>query len=228
MRKWEFLAAFLAVATLVGVPAGVFAYEAYRESQLPPGLTPHRAPALFVPQGDVAAGRQVFAAKCTACHGADAHGGVGPDLHRVANGGATFLYAFILDPKTVNTQASMPHVALSEKEVVSVVAFLRALPALPAEAIAVPLPTAVTRTAPALDPVQIVAWGQALFVNKTCAACHGPNAAGTAIAPALGGLSADKMRAQVRQPRDKMPAFSTAQLSDEELNAIIQYLVSLK
>ncbi len=291
MRKWEFLAVLLTVATLVGVPAGVFAYEAYRESQQPPGLAPHRAPNLLIPAGDVAAGRQVFADNCTVCHGPDARGGVGPDLRNVARGGSTFLYAFVLDPKMANNKATMPRVPLSEKEIADVVAFLIALPALPpeavatpelaaepttapaqdtvvtidtsqstaapttvpardtaeaitvpqsttaptvapprdtAEAITAPRPTAARAQAPAPDTAQIVAQGKALFANKKCVVCHGEDGEGTAMAPALRSLTAATIRAQVRQPKEKMPPFSSVQLSDEELEAIVQYLGSLK
>ena len=47
--------------------------------------------------------------------------------------------------------------------------------------------------------------GQELFVSKGCAACHGQNAEGSAIAPALPGHSKQMVKRQVRTPRFQMP-----------------------
>lgn len=67
-----------------------------------------------------------------------------------------------------------------------------------------------------------------LFVAKGCAACHGQNGEGSAIAPALAGHSEAQVVRQVRSPRFQMPAFSEEQVSDEELDAIAHYIVNLE
>ncbi len=66
------------------------------------------------------------------------------------------------------------------------------------------------------------------FVAKGCAACHGQNGEGSAIAPALPGHSEAQVKRQVRSPRFQMPAFSEEQVSDEELDAIAHYIANLE
>ncbi len=70
--------------------------------------------------------------------------------------------------------------------------------------------------------------GHDLFVAKGCSACHGQDAEGTTIAPALAGHTEQMVRRQVRTPRFKMPAFSVTQVSDDELEAIVQYIATLE
>ena len=70
--------------------------------------------------------------------------------------------------------------------------------------------------------------GHDLMIAKGCAACHGQNGEGSAIAPALAGHTEAQVERQVRSPRFQMPAFSEEQVSDEELDAIIHYIASLE
>ena len=70
--------------------------------------------------------------------------------------------------------------------------------------------------------------GHDLMIAKGCAACHGQNGEGSAIAPALAGHSEAQVVRQVRSPRFQMPAFSEEQVSDEELDAIAFYITSLE
>ncbi len=69
--------------------------------------------------------------------------------------------------------------------------------------------------------------GRDLFISKGCAACHGQNAEGSSIAPALPGHTEEMVKRQVRNPRLQMPAFSESQVSDDELEAIAHYVSSL-
>jgi mono/diheme cytochrome c family protein len=68
--------------------------------------------------------------------------------------------------------------------------------------------------------------GAAQFQGYGCAACHGPNGQGAALAPSIAGpgLAAESFRAAVRRPRGAMPAFTAAALSDETLESIRGYL----
>ena len=66
-----------------------------------------------------------------------------------------------------------------------------------------------------------------MFAAKGCAACHGQNAEGSPIAPALPGHSEEMVIRQVRNPRFQMPAFSESQITDDELDAIAGYIVGL-
>ena len=77
-------------------------------------------------------------------------------------------------------------------------------------------------------PVGEAAEGRTLFIARGCAGCHGVNAEGSAIAPALAGHSEAAVTRQVRTPRFQMPAFSEAQISDEELGEIAHYIAGLE
>ena len=70
--------------------------------------------------------------------------------------------------------------------------------------------------------------GHTLFLAKGCGSCHGENAEGSTIAPALAGHTETQVRRQVRNPRFKMPAFTPEQISDDELEAIARYITGLE
>ena len=70
--------------------------------------------------------------------------------------------------------------------------------------------------------------GHALFLATGCASCHGENAEGSTIAPALAGHSETQVRRQVRNPRFKMPAFTPEQISDNELKAVAHFITGLE
>lgn len=235
MRKWELLAIVVALAAVVGTPLAAFGYQAYRESQSGSEGAPVRAASILPPPGNAVAGRQVFLDNCAVCHGQDARGVVGPDLHGVTTSGATFLYAFVANPETVNNRATMPRVPLSRQEIADAVAYLMTLPTGP-EVAQVEAPAAGVE-GPAqreIGPDENQAdapgaeEGKSLYQSKGCVACHGPEAQGTPnLAPSLVGKTAEAIRTQVRTPKEKMPPFGPAQLSDVELEAIIRYIESL-
>ena len=78
------------------------------------------------------------------------------------------------------------------------------------------------------EPVHEAAEGRDLFISKGCGGCHGQDAEGTTIAPALAGHTGQMVRRQVRTPRFKMPAFSATQVSDDELDTIVRYIATLE
>lgn len=80
-----------------------------------------------------------------------------------------------------------------------------------------------TPTAPP-DPLEA---GEQLFRTAGCAVCHGQDALGTGAGPALPGHTEDQVLRQVRSPVGRMPAFSASQVSDEELDLIADYIISL-
>lgn len=90
-----------------------------------------------------------------------------------------------------------------------------------------PLPTATEANADH-DARSEATIGRDLMLTKGCAACHGQDGEGSAIAPALAGHSEAQVKRQVRSPRFQMPAFSEEQVSDEELEAIAFYITSLE
>ena len=70
--------------------------------------------------------------------------------------------------------------------------------------------------------------GRQLYITKGCSGCHGLQAEGSDIAPALPGHSADQVRRQVRNPQRSMPAFGPDQVSDEALDLLVSYIDSLE
>lgn len=96
-----------------------------------------------------------------------------------------------------------------------------------------PTPTATPTKAPTATPragalSPEAEQGKALFTSKGCAGCHGPNAEGSGVGPNLAGKTEAQVKKQVRTPTGAMPAFTTAQVSDEELNKIAAFITSLK
>ncbi len=91
--------------------------------------------------------------------------------------------------------------------------------------VSTPEPTPTSATSLILVPE---VHGSQLFVEKGCAACHGQNGEGSAIAPALPGHTAEQVKRQVRNPIGAMPRFGPAQISDEELEELIEFITELK
>ena len=92
------------------------------------------------------------------------------------------------------------------------------------------VPTPEPSPSPASKPSSTAApdiHGPQLFVEKGCAACHGQNAEGSAIAPALPGHTAEQVRRQVRNPIGAMPRFGPEQISDGELKDLIEFVTEL-
>ncbi|MEX2464889.1 MAG: cytochrome c [Gaiellaceae bacterium] len=67
-----------------------------------------------------------------------------------------------------------------------------------------------------------------VYLAAGCASCHGENAEGTDVAPALAGHAPEQVRQQVRSPLAQMPAYSMEQLSDTDLEAIAEYIAGLE
>ncbi len=90
---------------------------------------------------------------------------------------------------------------------------------------ATPPPTAAAgpTTSPGTMPV-----GQVLFVEQGCAGCHGEDGRGiSGGAPPVVGESPEEIVAQVRNPRDRMPAYPPERLSDADLAEIVAYIQAL-
>lgn len=73
-----------------------------------------------------------------------------------------------------------------------------------------------------------VARGRQLWETKLCKNCHGANGEGLYAAPRAGdGKSLADWIAQVRTPRSAMPAFSDAQVSDQDIADMYTYMQTL-
>ncbi len=92
----------------------------------------------------------------------------------------------------------------------------------------VPPPTPAPAPAPTPTPVDHVVAGRQLFVDKGCAVCHGQNAEGTDIAPALQGHNEEQIKRQVRSSLGSMPRSGPELISDDELEMIADYIGSLE
>ena len=70
--------------------------------------------------------------------------------------------------------------------------------------------------------------GRALFMQKGCIGCHGPEARG-GFGPALAStpLQFEEVLHQLRHPRMRMPTFPEAMVSNMEARAIYDYVQSL-
>jgi mono/diheme cytochrome c family protein len=77
------------------------------------------------------------------------------------------------------------------------------------------------------DPV-LIERGREVYLTVGCAACHGQNAEGSDIAPALPGHSEFAVRRQVRAPIGIMPIFTPDQLPTEDVDALVAYIINLE
>ncbi|MEE9248012.1 MAG: cytochrome c [Dehalococcoidia bacterium] len=88
------------------------------------------------------------------------------------------------------------------------------------------VPDTITPVPPTATPT-IQEQGRNLFVSKGCAVCHGQDAQGTTIAPALPGHSATIVKRQIRAPVGVMPVFPPDKITNEELDQIAEFIDGL-
>ena len=69
--------------------------------------------------------------------------------------------------------------------------------------------------------------GHELFIAKGCAACHGVDAEGTDIAPALTGHTERQVRRQPRAPVGIMPVYPPDKITDAELDLVAKFIAGL-
>jgi mono/diheme cytochrome c family protein len=71
--------------------------------------------------------------------------------------------------------------------------------------------------------------GKAVFASAGCMACHGAQAQGTPLAPAIAPppLELPAMISYVRQPTGKMPPIPESTTSDKQLTDVFAYLQSI-
>lgn len=161
------LAMFVAVWTIA--PAAVRAQEpqAGRQST----TTAQGDPTEQMTPQDINDGKLNFQGSCGECHGVDATGGVGPNLHGVVQKrGPQGVFSIIRNglPGT----AMAPVSSLNDKRAWQVVAYLKTLG---------PEPGEMTVNG---DPGK----GKELYASSGCAACHEIGGKGGAIGPPLTGI----------------------------------------
>lgn len=138
-------------------------------------------------------------------------------------------------PAAPTTSAPAPAAPVTENETTEA-------PPPPAEAAA---PAAPAQAQGGLDPA-LVAQGKQAFATSVCVSCHGPTATGTPLAPDLTDdehlwvqpgpnavtETAALIKAGVPTPKDPshvapMPPYGGIPLSDDQVNALAAYVVSL-
>lgn len=189
-------------------------------------------------------GALLFGSLCSACHGKDGKGQVGPSLllpdllkrHEYKEGDADDLKkAQTLITKTIargRSNTVMPAWSdeeggsLNQEQIYELMTFLvhgtaedwkEAIEHAPNT----PAPAASATGAEGPEA------GKALFAAKGCSSCHGANAEG-GVGPKLAGYTGQQVTKQVRTPKDKMPSFPPDRLSDDELKQIIAFVERLK
>ena len=84
--------------------------------------------------------------------------------------------------------------------------------------------------AAAPPPQTAVAEGRRLYVAVGCSACHGTSGqGGGSTAPSLAPNTApvEAFQMQLRTPANRMPRYSRAVLSDDQVASIVAYLASI-
>lgn len=157
--------------------------------------------------------RLYYEVGCFYCHGVRGQGAVGPRIARTE---------MSLDAVTIQVYqpaGDMPvfsEEAVSRSDVAAIYAYLQSLtPSGPRPEITIDRPDSAT--------------GAALYDYFGCSGCHGSQAEGVFGPPlAYTPRSLEDFRAQVRKPRERMPAYSRERTSDEELAHIYAFLQSLQ
>ena len=150
------------------------------------------SPSAQVPPADPARGKRLFAQNCSVCHGADAGGGDGPDLHGVP--------ASLGDPAVQDIiRRGIPGTAMpgsstvSEKEAANIVAYLRTMDSTTTSGVATG------------DPKK----GEALSNSSGCSACHMIAGQGGSIGPELTRVGAMRgatnLKARLEDPGANLP-----------------------
>ncbi len=234
----------------------LIAMQAVGSSGTMPGGSSSQLPASI-------AGRQFFQERaCFACHGQAGAGGRAPALAPlVAHLSNPELTRLLQDPNAKMQAGGMPPVTGTPEEISLLVSYLRTLPAPPSQSAKTPAtnlavrqdsPVSDTPAAPLLASVALapspatsnsaatlsatpdIDAGRALFKARGCIACHGSNAQGTRIAPALIGVGSrfpgEKLPALLRQPTSKMldGGMPAVAVNDEQMRALVAYLTSLE
>ena len=173
---------------------------------------------------------------CSACHGPQGEGAVGPALRNTRLDKAAL--AEVIKKGRTARPVSMPAWSqenggpLKKHQVEDVVNFIEnwnpeyikeaQLKHRTATEPSTEKPS--TESSPA---AQTISQGKELYVNLGCAACHGPEGKGV-IGPNIVGQTKDAIVSQVRKPRSPaMPAFSSERLSDSDLEKIVIFIGSL-
>jgi cytochrome c oxidase cbb3-type subunit III len=159
------------------------------------GQEPQPQTARVPPSVDVERGKTLFEQDCSTCHGVDASGGDGPDLHGVP--------ASLGDPavrdiirRGIPGTAMQGFYTISEADAASIVAYIRTLDN-----------ATTSRKAPG-DPEK----GEAIYNSSGCSACHMIAGEGGSIGPELTRIGARRgassLKERLLDPGTNLPKVS--------------------
>jgi mono/diheme cytochrome c family protein len=134
---------------------------------------------------DASRGGALFFQDCASCHGADGHGGFGPDLvTSPVSRDARQVYE-----QVVQGRGRMPGFAgvLTRAQIVDVTSYVTDVLArpLPLQGAAAPLPPAATKASQLQAPAGIDPRSGRVVYRQDCAGCHAPDGSGGPLAPPL-------------------------------------------
>ncbi len=168
----------------------------------------------------IAAGDVLFQQNCASCHGADASGGVGPNLRGLGAATIDFWVSTGRMPlANAAVQAVRKPPRFNRQQTLDIVAYVNSLqPPAPGR---VGIPTVDTAGAN-------LAEGQSLFVLN-CAACHTITGSGDALAnnfsaPTLHKATATQVAEAIRTGPGNMPWFGPNELTDQQVADIVAYV----
>lgn len=187
-----------------------------------------------LPDGStLAAGLNLYAAECTACHAPDGGGtSLAPALNtdelRTRLDDAAI--SRVIEQGVPGTLMAAWGNALDEQQIISLTALLRRWPEVDAAGISIP----VVEVAPVEISPEAIAAGERIF-SIACTSCHGSSGYGTPMAPALNNdlFLSTTSDAAIRQiigmgvSGTIMPAWG-GRLNENDINAIIAYLRSFE
>lgn len=181
----------------------------------------------------VAAGKKVWHKyDCIGCHTILGNGSYfAPDMTKATERKPKeYLKKFLLDPRAIKQDSAMPKLGLSEEEADSLIAFLEWTSKVDTNDWP-PKPILASATAG-----RTASTGQMLFQKYDCAACHQIQGLGGTAGPDLthAGLKQPDVEWHIKHLKDPagtvrnsaMPNFS--HLSDEDLKALAEYLITLR
>jgi ubiquinol-cytochrome c reductase cytochrome c subunit len=170
----------------------------------------------------VARGLELYVAGCATCHGVAGEGtGQGPSLIGVGAASVDFMLSTgrmpLADPGDQPTRNAPRY---SPEEIEAIVAYVTSLGSGGA---AIPL------VAPEIGDLSR---GRELYVAN-CLACHGAGAQGAsvgggAVAPALDEATATQVAEAVRIGPGLMPPFGEEQIDEQDLDALVRYVRTLR
>jgi ubiquinol-cytochrome c reductase cytochrome c subunit len=175
-------------------------------------------------QSDITAGKNLFQANCSSCHGLDAQGTTqAPSL--IGTGAASVDFQMStgrMPAKEIGSEQPRKPVTFSQQQIYQIADFIASLGGGP------PIPTSDQVSAAGAD----TALGEELF-SANCAQCHNAGLSGGALtygkfAPALTQATATQIYEAMLTGPEAMPVFSDGALSPQAKRDIIAYILQTR